>query len=71
VNGWRHRLAHRLRWQLGDVVSATDRAGNVWLGFRCSTCGRLSSVEPGHEFFRTHRPPDEAFTGGRERGEHE
>lgn len=71
MSGWRHRLAHRLRWQLGYVVSAHDQAGNVWLGFRCATCGRLSSVEPGIEFFRTHRPPDEDFTGGRERGEHD
>lgn len=39
-----HRLAHRLRWNFGWVVTAVDRRGTVWIGFKCSHCGRVSGI---------------------------
>lgn len=39
-----HRLAHWLEWTSGRVETWTDSQGVAWVGFRCSTCGRLSSV---------------------------
>lgn len=39
-----HRLAHRLHWQLGRVVSATDSRGRVWVGFECATCGQVTGA---------------------------
>lgn len=39
-----HGLAHRLHWQLGQVVSATDSRGRVWVGFECATCGQITGA---------------------------
>ena len=52
-----HRLAHWLHWQRGRVVAASSN-GVVWIGFRCATCGKLSSVAPTWRC----QPPDERFT---------
>lgn len=40
----RHQLAHKLDWHLGRVVSAIDRQGTIWIGFRCSHCGRITGI---------------------------
>jgi hypothetical protein len=53
---WLHRLAHRLSWQLGTIVSAVDRRGTVWIGFKCATCGEVSGIHA------THPPPSSEFT---------
>ncbi len=59
-----HRLAHRLGWNVGIVVAATDRQGDVWVGFRCSGCQRISGKTMAHrcEAPDEHAPPDGAFT---------
>jgi hypothetical protein len=38
----RHMLSHWLGWNTGHVVSALDDEGNVWIGFRCATCGAIT-----------------------------
>ena len=40
----RHRIAHRLHWQLGQVISATDEQDRVWVAFQCATCGEITSA---------------------------
>lgn len=35
----RHRLAHRLGWQHGRVVSRIDDHDRVEVAFQCDTCG--------------------------------
>jgi hypothetical protein len=61
-----HCMAHRLGWNRGTVVAATDCAGMVWVGFRCVACGRLSFPAPAYgvvlDADRDRQPPDEAFT---------
>jgi len=37
-----HKLAHLLGWNLGKVVSKLDDDGNVWVGFQCTQCGKIS-----------------------------
>lgn len=41
-----HWLAHRLGLNQGRVVSALDDHGRVWIGFRCTACGKLSDPHP-------------------------
>lgn len=53
---WRHRLAHWLGWNGGEVVSSTAR-GIVWIGFRCRGCGK---VQGKHVAF-SYVPPDREF----------
>jgi hypothetical protein len=59
-------MAHRLGWNRGYVVAATDEHGRVWVGFRCSTCGQLNHAAPAyamvHPLDKNARPRDEAFT---------
>lgn len=61
-----HCIAHRLGWNRGTVVAATDSCGMVWVGFRCVACGRLSYQAPAYGVVlaadRDRQPPDEAFT---------
>lgn len=60
MTGFLHTIAHLLGWNTGRVVSAYDRNHNLWIGFRCATCRRVSSkglnsfchVEPADEEFR-------------------
>ena len=40
-----HRLAHWLGLNLGRVVSALDRRGTVWIGFKCAECGRSGGID--------------------------
>jgi hypothetical protein len=55
-----HAIAHLFGWNTGRVVSASDRRQNLWMAFRCSTCGRVSHKalnsfchpEPDDEDFR-------------------
>lgn len=51
-----HRIAHWLRWNLGQVVSALDVHGTVWIGFKCVKCGKISGIHA------THAPKPEQFT---------
>ena len=37
-----HMIAHWLGWNTGQVVSALDKDNNVWVGFQCSECGKIS-----------------------------
>jgi len=37
-----HAIAHSFGWNTGRVVSAYDRNHNLWMGFRCARCGRVS-----------------------------
>jgi hypothetical protein len=53
---WFHRLEHWLGWNRGNVVAATDERGTVWIGFRCTTCGKVSGIHA------MHPPPPERFT---------
>jgi hypothetical protein len=39
-----HRIAHRLGWNMGYVVSALDDRGTVWIGFKCARCGRIEGI---------------------------
>jgi hypothetical protein len=39
-----HRLAHLIGWNTGRVETWYDN-GVLMVGFRCTTCGRLSGVE--------------------------
>jgi hypothetical protein len=39
-----HRLAHLLKWNTGKVISKTDDAGNTWIAFQCSGCGRITDA---------------------------
>jgi hypothetical protein len=43
---FRHWLAHRFGWTTGRVETWYDRRGRLMVGFRCSTCRRLSGIEP-------------------------
>lgn len=52
-----HRLAHWLGWNRGWVVTALDQRGTVWIGFKCSVCGRISGIHAS----MTHRPRAEDF----------
>ena len=36
-----HSLAHLLGWNYGAVVSKYDDNGFLWVGFECSTCGKI------------------------------
>jgi hypothetical protein len=55
-----HAIAHLFGWNTGYVVSTYDRQQNLWMAFRCSTCGRVSHKalnsfchpEPDDEDFR-------------------
>lgn len=40
----KHRIEHWLGWNTGKVVSALDKRGTVWIGFRCSQCGKVSGI---------------------------
>lgn len=61
-----HCMAHRLGWNRGTVVAATDDLGMVWVAFRCVTCGRVTFAAPAYGVVldgdRDRAPPDEAFT---------
>lgn len=61
-----HCISHRLGWNRGCVVAATDCHGVVWVAFRCATCGKLDHAAPAYgrvlDADRDHKPPDEAFT---------
>jgi predicted RNA-binding Zn-ribbon protein involved in translation (DUF1610 family) len=35
-----HKLSHKLKWYKGIVVSKTVK-DHVWVGFKCSTCGKV------------------------------
>lgn len=59
MTGWWHRLEHCLRWNYGEVVSALDDRGTVWIAYRCVTCGRLDGK---HALYP---PPDGRFTAAR------
>jgi hypothetical protein len=56
LRAWRHDLAHYLHWQFGTVVSTYDSRGALWIGFRCSHCGRVTGKhvpdEPADSDFR-------------------
>jgi hypothetical protein len=39
-----HQFQHDLEIITGHFVTATDRNGNVWMGFRCNTCSSVSHV---------------------------
>ena len=54
-----HNLAHWLGWNRGVVVSAYERQHNLWMGFRCGSCGKVSSK--GLSIFGHSPPPDEDF----------
>lgn len=41
----KHRIAHWLGWNCGQVESWTANNGKVMIGFRCE-CGKLSGVHP-------------------------
>lgn len=61
-----HCMAHRLGWNRGNVVAATDRLGMVWVGFRCVTCGRLDHAAPAYgvklDADSDRKPPDRCFS---------
>lgn len=42
---YRHRLAHRLGLQGGNVVTEWWQ-GRIWCGFQCATCGEVSHASP-------------------------
>jgi hypothetical protein len=37
---WLHRLAHLLRWYRTVEVSAKSPNGELWVGQRCTVCGK-------------------------------
>lgn len=37
-----HRLAHLTGWNCGLPTSEWDEDGNLWMGFECGTCGKIS-----------------------------
>lgn len=39
-----HALAHLTHWNRGYVTTARDKAGNIWVGFRCAKCKRVSGA---------------------------
>lgn len=47
---WRHRMAHRVGWHQGQVVTWWSPDGRIMIGYRCDTCGALSGV---HAFVPT------------------
>lgn len=59
---WYRRLAHHVaHWRglnEGRIVSALDRRGNVWIGFRCTACGQVAGIH----MARTDQPPPSAFS---------
>ena len=38
-----HRLAHLLNLQYGEIVTEWHE-GELWIGFRCRTCGEVSGA---------------------------
>ena len=38
MSKWWHNLQHRLGWWSGHVVSRTDQAGRLYIGFMCDQC---------------------------------
>jgi hypothetical protein len=52
-----HRILHWLGRTTGTVVTALDKNGTVWIGFRCHTCGRVHDIHAS----RDDAPPEDAF----------
>ncbi len=40
----RHMMAHWFGWNTGHVITKYDNEGNLWVGFKCSECGCISSA---------------------------
>ena len=38
-----HCLAHWLGWNHGLPVTKYDKNGNLWVAFRCETCGKIQA----------------------------
>jgi hypothetical protein len=53
-----HRIVHWLGWHHGRVVSALDKRGTVWIGFRCGKCGGISGIHAAY----SQQPPPGAFS---------
>lgn len=41
---WFHAVVHWLGWNTGKVVSAYDKSQNLWIGFQCRRCGKVSGA---------------------------
>ena len=37
-----HYIAHLLGWNAGEVITKFDSDNNLWVGFQCSGCGKIS-----------------------------
>lgn len=57
IGRWLHRIAHRLGWHHGRVVSALDRNGTVWIAFCCGKCGKLNGIHAAYSY----QPKPEEF----------
>jgi hypothetical protein len=44
-----HWLAHLTGQNLGTIVSVLDKRDTVWIGFRCTGCGRVSGIHVAHD----------------------
>lgn len=45
-----HSIAHKLGMNGGRVVTARDANDRLWVGFKCSGCGKVQCAEPSKLF---------------------
>lgn len=38
-----HKMQHKFGWWSGHVVSRTDKAGRIFIGFQCNDCNKTFS----------------------------
>jgi hypothetical protein len=39
-----HMIQHWFGWNTGNVVSKIDDDRNIWIGFECAQCGKVSGA---------------------------
>jgi len=39
-----HMLAHWFNLNAGQVISAIDNKGNIWIAFQCGECGKIQDA---------------------------
>lgn len=43
-----HKIAHKLGWTTGEVVTWFDCDGRLIIGFRCDACGIVTGAHKSH-----------------------
>lgn len=57
-----HDIVHWLHWQRGEVVTSIDPRGNVWVGYRCITCGKITGKHIARMPYEPKEPDDAEYS---------